>query len=112
MAGRQSRTASVLTTGSRAMRSSALIRRFSRSDAAELVSVNYEALPAIVDVANAMRPDPPLVHDDITGNVSFTMSIEDAAATAQAFAHARHVRSGQLCRTLGGQHCCGPLSWM
>jgi len=60
-------------------------------DAAELVSVNYEVLPAIVDVANATRPDAPLVHDGITGNVSFTMSAGDAAATAQAFARAHHV---------------------
>jgi carbon-monoxide dehydrogenase large subunit len=60
-------------------------------DAAELVSVDYEGLPAVVGVADAMRPDAPLVHDDIKHNVSFTMSMGDALATAQAFARAHHV---------------------
>ena len=60
-------------------------------DAAELVSVDYEVLPAVVGIASALRPDAPPVHDDIGDNVSFTMSVGDAAATAQAFARAHHV---------------------
>jgi CO/xanthine dehydrogenase Mo-binding subunit len=69
-------------------------------DAAELVSVDYEVLPAVVDIANAMRPDAPLVHDGITGNLSFTMSVGDAAAAAQAFARAHHVTKLSLHNSL------------
>src|SRR5438105_11725482 len=40
-------------------------------DAAELVEVDYDPLPAVADGAEALRPSAPGVHDDAPGNVSF-----------------------------------------
>jgi carbon-monoxide dehydrogenase large subunit len=60
-------------------------------DAAELVSVDYDALPAAVSVENALRPGAPSVHDDIPDNTSFTMRLGDAEAVERAFAGARHI---------------------
>src|SRR6266702_201622 len=37
-------------------------------DAAELVSVDYEALPAVVEAPNAVRPGAPVIHDGIANN--------------------------------------------
>src|SRR5215467_5049044 len=42
-------------------------------DAAELVSVDYDGLPAVVRAEDAVRPGAPLVHDGAANNVSFTM---------------------------------------
>jgi carbon-monoxide dehydrogenase large subunit len=60
-------------------------------DAAELVSVDYEVLPAVMGIADAVRPGAPVIHPDNGGNVSFTMSMGDASAAALAFARARYV---------------------
>src|SRR5271169_6029648 len=42
-------------------------------DAAELVSVDYEALPAVVRAEDAVRTGAPLVHEGAAHNTSFTM---------------------------------------
>jgi carbon-monoxide dehydrogenase large subunit len=60
-------------------------------DAAEVVSVGYEALPAIVRADAAVRPGTPLVHDGAAGNTSFTMQMGNAAAVEAAFARAHHI---------------------
>jgi aerobic carbon-monoxide dehydrogenase large subunit len=60
-------------------------------DAAELVSVDYEALPAVVRAEDAVRPGAPLVHDGAANNTSFTMRMGNADAVDAAFARARHV---------------------
>src|SRR5580765_1686108 len=39
-------------------------------DAAELIAVDYEELPAVVDIANIASASA-LVHDDVTGNVCY-----------------------------------------
>jgi len=44
-------------------------------DAAELVDVDYEVLPAVTDQDAAMRADAPLLHDDVPGNVAFTWEL-------------------------------------
>src|ERR1700736_788607 len=49
-------------------------------DAAELVSVDYEILPAVVQVEDAVRPDAPLVHDGAAKNTSFTMRMGNEGA--------------------------------
>jgi CO/xanthine dehydrogenase Mo-binding subunit len=38
-------------------------------DASELVEVDYEPLPAVVDARNAQDPDAPVLHDDAEGNL-------------------------------------------
>ena len=59
-------------------------------DAAELVSVDYEVLPAVVDTATAST-SATLVHDGAPENRCFHWAIGDAAATDAAFANAAHV---------------------
>jgi aerobic carbon-monoxide dehydrogenase large subunit len=60
-------------------------------DAAELIAVDYEVLPAVVAVSDAVHPEAPLVHDDIPGNVLVTLHMGDADAVEPAFARAPHV---------------------
>ena len=60
-------------------------------DAAEALVVDYEPLPAVVTVAQALAPGAPLVHDDAPGNLMCRWSKGDAAATDAAFAKAAHV---------------------
>ena len=60
-------------------------------DAAELVSVDYEVLPAVVRAEDAVRPGAPLVHDGAANNISFTMRMGNADAVDAAFARAHHV---------------------
>ncbi len=60
-------------------------------DAAELIAVDYEPLPAIVATDRAAAPDAPLVWDDCPGNICFVAQFGDAAATEAAFARADHV---------------------
>jgi carbon-monoxide dehydrogenase large subunit len=63
---------------------------FIAHDAAALVDVDYDPLPAVVDVAGAMN-SPALVHDDVPQNRAFHWSIGDKPATDAAFAGAPHV---------------------
>jgi aerobic carbon-monoxide dehydrogenase large subunit len=60
-------------------------------DAAELLEIDYEALPAVVTVAQALAPGAPLVHDDVPGNLMCRWGRGDAAATDAAFVGAAHV---------------------
>lgn len=45
------------------------VDRYAAEDAAELVEVEYEPLPAVVDAEKAMSPDAPLVHEGHGSNV-------------------------------------------
>ncbi|HTE38742.1 MAG TPA: xanthine dehydrogenase family protein molybdopterin-binding subunit, partial [Reyranella sp.] len=60
-------------------------------DAAEALVVDYDPLPAVVTVAQALAPGAPLLHDDAPGNLMCRWSKGDAAATDAAFAKAAHV---------------------
>src|SRR3984893_9745159 len=60
-------------------------------DAAELVRVNCEALPAVVRAEDAVRPGAPLVHDGAANNISFTMRMGNAEAVDNAFARTHHI---------------------
>jgi aerobic carbon-monoxide dehydrogenase large subunit len=60
-------------------------------DAAELVAVDYDIMPAVATVEDALRPGAPLVHDGAAGNTSFTMRLGNADAADAAFARAYHV---------------------
>ena len=44
-------------------------------DAAALVEVDYDALPAVTDVLEALEDGAPLVHDDAPGNKCYTWSL-------------------------------------
>jgi len=65
--------------------------RHQAADAAELIEVDYEPLPAIVATAEAASPGAPLVWDDCPDNICFTQIHGDKAATEAAFAKAAHV---------------------
>ena len=60
-------------------------------DAAELVEVDYEPLPAIISTADAIKPGAPLVWDDCPNNICFVHLEGDKAATDAAFEKAAHV---------------------
>ena len=71
--------------------------RYAAADAADLVEVEYEALPVIVDPFKAMAPDAPVLREDIKGktegahgdrkhhNHVFTWEIGDKSGTDAAF---------------------------
>lgn len=60
-------------------------------DAAEAVSVDYEELPAVVSVLDAIAPGAPQLHPEAPGNKIYEWSIGDKAATDAALAGAAHV---------------------
>ena len=59
-------------------------------DAAELIEIDYETLPAVADAAEALAPGAPQVWDHIPGNAALKVERGDAAATEKAFAAAAH----------------------
>jgi aerobic carbon-monoxide dehydrogenase large subunit len=66
-------------------------------DAGELVAVDYEPLPAIVDVERAAKTDAPKIWAECpNGNIGVTIAFGDKAATDAAFAKAKHVASVRL----------------
>jgi aerobic carbon-monoxide dehydrogenase large subunit len=66
-------------------------------DAAELVDVDYEPLPALVDLEEAAQPSAPKIWEQCpNGNIGVTIMFGDKAATDAAFATARHVAKVRL----------------
>jgi carbon-monoxide dehydrogenase large subunit len=59
--------------------------------AADAIVVDYEVLPAVVGMLDAIRPGAPAVFDDIPNNTCFDWECGDAKATKAAFAKAAHV---------------------
>ena len=59
-------------------------------DAAELIEVDYEVLPAVVDTATAAKAKT-AVHDEAPNNVCYVWALGDKAAVDAAFAGAAHV---------------------
>jgi carbon-monoxide dehydrogenase large subunit len=61
-------------------------------DAAELVEVEYETLPTVVDLDEAAKPGAPKVWEECAdGNVAFRLRFGNQEATDAAFATAKHV---------------------
>ena len=60
-------------------------------DAAELIVIDYDPLPAVTDAAAAIVAGAPLVWEDCDNNIAFVASVGNAAATDAAFAGAAHV---------------------
>jgi aerobic carbon-monoxide dehydrogenase large subunit len=60
-------------------------------DAAELLDIDYEDLPAVATVTDAIKPGAALVHDGVAGNLCFDWHIGDKEAVDAAFAQAAHV---------------------
>ena len=62
-----------------------------RTDAAELIEVDYDPLPAIISTEDAPQPGAPLVWDDCPDNICYYHQQGDAAAVDAAIAGAEHV---------------------
>ncbi len=60
-------------------------------DAAEAVAVEYQELPWIAQIKDALAPGAPAVWEEITDNVLVDTFFGDAAATERAFAIADHI---------------------
>ena len=60
-------------------------------DAAELVELDIDELPAVTDPADASKPDAPRLHDEAPGNIALDFHYGDAEAVKKAFAEAAHV---------------------
>ena len=59
--------------------------------AAGLVEINYDALPGVGLLADAVKPGAPAVWDEAPGNLCYDWHIGDAATTDAGFAKAAHV---------------------
>ena len=64
--------------------------RAAAEDAAELVVVDYEELPAVTDMRTALDPETPVIHASLGDNLAFERRL-DAGAVDQAFAESDEV---------------------
>jgi carbon-monoxide dehydrogenase large subunit len=60
-------------------------------EASELVQIDYEALPSVVDVEEAIKPGAPLLYEEWKSNISCGVMFGNKDATDAAFAKAAHV---------------------
>ena len=60
-------------------------------DAAELIDVDYDVLPAAVNCVDALKSGAPQVHDEAPGNRCYVWALGDKAAVDAAFAQAAQV---------------------
>ena len=60
-------------------------------DAAELIDVDYEVLPSVVNCVDALKPGAPQIHEQAPGNKCYTWALGDKAAVDAAFAKAATV---------------------
>jgi carbon-monoxide dehydrogenase large subunit len=107
--------------------------RAQAKDAAELVSVDYESLGAVVEAEDAVKAGQPLVHDEIAGNLAFDWQHGEPAACDAALAKAAHVTRLRIVNNrlvsnpmepraavaeydrAGGRltfHCCNQSAWV
>ncbi|MEO1019631.1 MAG: xanthine dehydrogenase family protein molybdopterin-binding subunit, partial [Pseudomonadota bacterium] len=57
----------------------------------EALEVEYEALPAVTGVLEALQTDAPQLFDEVPGNLCVDWEVGDAAATDSAFKNAAHI---------------------
>jgi carbon-monoxide dehydrogenase large subunit len=65
--------------------------RAQAKDAAEAIEVEYDVLPAVATLKEAIAPGAPQLHDNASGNICYDWHIGDKAATDAAFARAHKV---------------------
>jgi carbon-monoxide dehydrogenase large subunit len=70
--------------------------RHQAQDAAEVVGVEYEPLPAVVEGEDALAEGAPQLHDAVPGNLVFRAFLGEQDATAQAVANAEVVVSQKI----------------
>jgi carbon-monoxide dehydrogenase large subunit len=69
---------------------------YAARDAADLVEVDYEQLPAVADAVKALANGAPQVHDNAPGNLCFHWEIGDRAKTEAALKGAAKVVKAKL----------------
>jgi len=77
--------------------------RYLAEDAAALVAVDYDVLPAVADCRQAVASDAPAVRRELNSNVAATYKVTYGDADA-AFAKAPHVFQEQLWQHRGAAH--------
>jgi carbon-monoxide dehydrogenase large subunit len=65
-------------------------------DAAEAIVVDYDVLPAVTAMEEAIKPNAPQLWDFYPGNRGFVHQVGDKAATDAAFAKAAHVTKHRM----------------
>ena len=60
-------------------------------DAAELLDVDYQILPSVASLGEALKSDAPQIHEEAPGNLCYDWELGDKAATDAAFAKAHHI---------------------
>ena len=60
-------------------------------DAAELIDVDYEVLPSVINCVDALKPGAPQIHEQAPGNKCYTWALGDKGAVDAAFAKAATV---------------------
>ena len=65
-------------------------------DAAELIEIEYEAIPAVVELQDAVAAGAPTLWDECPGNIAFKLEFGGKPATDAAFAKAAYTVSLQL----------------
>ena len=62
-------------------------------NAAELIEIDYEPLPAVIAVEDAVKSGAPAIWDEAPNNIAFTLMMGNKDATDAAFSGAKHVVS-------------------
>ncbi len=65
-------------------------------DAADLIEVDYEELPVVVESVDALKPGAAKVHDELPDNLVFDWELGDASAADEGLAKAAHVTSMKI----------------
>ena len=92
--------------------------RYSARDALELIEVDYEVLPPVVDAKRALDPDAPVIRDDIEGkkdNYIFDWEAGDKSVCDDVFAKAEvGVAQEMLYPRVhpAPMETCGAVAWM
>src|SRR5204863_449255 len=60
-------------------------------DASELIEIDYQPLPSVVNVADAVKPKAPQVWEQAKGNLCYDWGLGDKAAGDAALAKAHHI---------------------
>jgi carbon-monoxide dehydrogenase large subunit len=60
-------------------------------DAAELLEIAYDPLPAVVRAADAVKPGAPRLWEDASDNLCIDIEVGDEAASVEAFQRAAHI---------------------
>ncbi len=78
--------------------------RYEAEDAAAMVAVDYDILPAVEDCREAVKPGAPVAHSDVTDNVAAVLKMDYGDVDA-AFAKAAHVFDETFWMHRGGGMC-------